>query len=185
MSLKQPLAAPRYRTTPLRPQFVGADRGESPFHRQNCLEHWGDPARVSITYFTAEEQERHRIHFIDGRLHAWSEQANELCRLCVNEGGHAVIFVMDAAGEFYFQMDFSDRRPWLSHSSLLAGAPVAGAGIMEIRQGRVFEVIPRVDYDEYELTLELHEQVLAELALRGVRLDGVPVWRSLLAGQQG
>ena len=72
-------------------------------------------------------------------------------------------YVMDAAGNFYLFDEFTN--PEIRHSSIFAGAPVAGAGNIKIEDGRIVYIDSDSGHYSSE---EVYENVLKELASRGV-----------------
>ncbi|GGL32460.1 hypothetical protein GCM10011588_54090 [Nocardia jinanensis] len=115
-----------YATTPLRPEF----RGEHlPGNRQG-----GDKF---VRYLRVEERDPYRLFAHDGLLYTGEQRPLDTTHtrtLWTPQGGRAV-FVMDEYGWFY-------ASPYhllgeFHHSSLLAGAPVAGAGEISAAGGRV------------------------------------------------
>jgi len=72
-------------------------------------------------------------------------------------------YVMDAAGNFYLFDEFT--HPEIRHSSIFAGGPVAGAGNIQIVDGRIAYI--DADSGHYPTT-GVHGNVLKELAAHGV-----------------
>ena len=90
----------------------------------------------TVHYMTPAEREQHRLFAdADGNLRSAADGS----RFDTSTGATAwsgdgrAIFVMDGSGNLYATLD--QRVGHTHHSSLLGGAPVAGAGEIEVRDG--------------------------------------------------
>lgn len=151
-----------YATTPLRPEF----RGEHlPGNRQ-----WGDKF---VRYLSAEERGPYRLFAGNGLLYTSEQQPLDTTHtrtLWTPRGGRA-IFVMDEYGWLY-------ASPYhllgeFHHSSLLAGAPVAGAGEISVVGGSVVLVSDHSTH--YGPARRFTRQVVDSLARQGLPVDRLDV----------
>lgn len=83
-----------------------------------------------------------------------------------DDESHA-IFVMDGSGNLYATLDFPIGR--VHHSSLLAGAPVVGAGEIKVRAGRLLAMNRQSGH--YQPTTEMNALVMQTLIAQGLRPD--------------
>ncbi len=107
-----PLAAAKHDTTPLLERYVGEQDGDDP-----------------VRYFGPVEREAARVLVRDGKL---------VSRAGAPLDAKEALFVMDAAGNFYATPGLELGR--VHHSSLLAGAPVAAAGTLDVATGTLLLV---------------------------------------------
>ncbi|RSN40761.1 hypothetical protein DMC64_33895 [Amycolatopsis sp. WAC 04197] len=87
-----------------------------------------------VEYFSPERREEHRVFVRDGRLY-WARDGSPLNTPAVTGPFDKSIFAMDPEGNLYVSLTCVSGR--LHHSSLLAGAPVAVAGHIEVVNGRL------------------------------------------------
>jgi hypothetical protein len=73
---------------------------------------------------------------------------------------------MDGQDNLYASLDQEVGR--LRHSSLLAGAPVAGVGEIEVQNGRLVAMTDRSGH--YEPAPEMNDRVLDQLRSQGLRI---------------
>jgi hypothetical protein len=81
------------------------------------------------------------------------------------------IFVMDEKGKIYvYDGDYlSETMELIFHSSLLAGKPVASAGEIFVKDGKIVIINDRSGH--YHPSPEIFGQVVEELGRRGVKLE--------------
>ncbi|MET9210749.1 MULTISPECIES: hypothetical protein [unclassified Nocardia] len=151
-----------YATTPIQENF----RGE---HLPgNSV--WGDKR---VVYLTPSERESYRIIVHDGFLYDARGQlidTSDAHTLWSPEGGRA-IFVMDGSGDLYSSPHHVLGE--FHHSSFLAGEPAAGAGEIDVRQGRVRLISDQSSH--YRPARRYTEQVVDSLARQGVQVDDLQV----------
>ncbi|MCZ8379334.1 hypothetical protein O6P37_10700 [Mycobacterium sp. CPCC 205372] len=127
-----------------------------------------------VTYLDEAAREARRITIRDGIVYDSSgkpfDTSKGVSAFGPNHGGRA-IFVMDAHGNLYAST-FQKFRVF-HHSSFLAGAPVAGAGELVVKNGRI-ELLSDCS-GHYQPGLALTQQVLDQLASQGIRLDASSV----------
>ena len=117
------LSGPPYGTTPMLSAYVGEEFSPNPV--------WGSSA---VKYLSATDRAQYALTFVGGTIRdAGGNLFDTQDAATLHSATGRAIFVMDANGEFYaskYQMvgDFH-------HSSLLAGAPVAAAGELEVENG--------------------------------------------------
>ncbi|OUL31936.1 hypothetical protein BV378_01330 [Nostoc sp. RF31YmG] len=86
------------------------------------------------------------------------------------------IFVMDASGEFYAVDEGAERmkrEQKVHHSTLLSGEDVAGAGEIQIRDGKVEVITDQSGH--YQPSIVQTHQVVKSLQKKGVALESVGV----------
>ena len=134
-----------YPTIPMSKALIGEDK---PGH---------DGKHGVIHYFTPEEREDHRVIIVGGQVYdhvgaPYQAPPNKL------------MYVMDKSGNFYFfnQKGHEDNR----HSSVFAGAPVAGAGEIMVVNGKVAEI--NRDSGHYSPPQRIFDNVMRELEKDGV-----------------
>ncbi|MGE3260889.1 MAG: hypothetical protein AB7K68_03820 [Bacteriovoracia bacterium] len=138
-------------------------------------EHWGKTAngpRLKVRYFSPEERAKLEIKVDEQGLFRSAD--GSLLDSCVRTLGapkncEPGIFVMDAEGRIYFYSGPMNRHAEqaVHHSSFLSGLPVASAGMLEFRQGRLISVNSTSGH--YRPTRAFFEQVFTELEKRGVK----------------
>lgn len=127
----------------------------------------------SVERWPAEEIEKHRIvvdqdgllRHIDGRLFDTRDAI-----LWNNEGGKA-IFTMDSHGNIYASLE--QERGRIHHSTLSSGRPVAGAGELEVIDGRLTEITGNSGH--YKPLRSNTQSVINELGGRGVDMSSVSI----------
>ncbi|MBF6286405.1 hypothetical protein [Nocardia cyriacigeorgica] len=151
-------AGGRYRTTPIRPEFVGE---HLPGNRR-----WNGS---QVSYLDEQERQPYRLHIRDGRLYDSRGQLFDTAAartLWTPQGGRA-IFVMDADGVLYSSPHHILGK--FHHSSFLGGAPSAGAGELAASFG-VIRVIS--DHStHYRPPRHITAQVVDSLRRQGVAID--------------
>lgn len=150
---------PTFPTTPLPEHW----RGEDDPPEVNRI--WG---RRQVVYLDADQRERFRIFSRDGLLYDRRGDlfdTSEGNSLWSDEG--RAIFVMDQYGNFYASTEHAPG--WFHHSSFLAGGPVAGAGELEVTQGRLVALSDQSGH--YRPPQALTNQVVGVLRGAGVKID--------------
>ena len=136
------VAVGKYPTVTIRSGKVGADKA------------------AGVTYFDAVQREARRIDIRDGLVY---DHAGALLHETKSKRHDLNNYVMDAAGTFYLFDEFT--TPNIRHSSIFAGGPVAGAGNIQISDGRIVYIDS--DSGHYPST-KVFANVLTELRARGV-----------------
>ncbi|MFE7722602.1 hypothetical protein ACFU44_26570 [Nocardia rhizosphaerihabitans] len=155
-------AAHAFATTPLRPEFAGEHLAGNRVWRGS-----------HVTYLGAADRARFRLSARDGLLYTADGtlfDTTEASTLWSPSGGRA-IFVMDADGLIY-----SSPRHLLGrfhHSSFLAGCPVAAAGELVARNGRIILVSDHSTH--YRPARRFTNQILDSLRAQGIPTDAVSV----------
>ncbi|MEU6561084.1 hypothetical protein [Nocardia nova] len=122
-----------------------------------------------VRYLTEQERQGYRVRFENGLAYDSSSRlldTRNTATLWTPQGGRA-IFVMDASGTLYWS-------PWhvlgeFHHSSLLAGAPVAGAGEIGATEGHVHLISDKSTH--YRPEQRFTRQVVESLHNHGVFLN--------------
>lgn len=125
------------------------------------------PFRTPVHYMSAEEREAHRL-FVDGdgclrRAHDGSLFDTSSARTLHSGVGRA-IFVMDGHGNLYATLE--QRLGHIHHSSLLGGADVAGAGEIEVINGRLGAMTDQSGH--YQPKPEMNDRVMESLRRQGL-----------------
>jgi hypothetical protein len=114
---------------------------------------------VLIHYMSAEERERSRVVIVAGTLYTSTGQPTPY-----GADGEKLNYAMDTAGNFYL---FNQTgRPELRHSSFFGGGPVACAGNLEVRNGKIVHIDSNSGH--YSPSGKMFQNVLAELKKDGV-----------------
>jgi hypothetical protein len=138
-----------YQTKPMN----GSRRGED----KRIVDHG-----VLIHYMSDQERENARVVIVDGELYTASGEPTPFGR-----GGEKLNYVMDAAGNFYI---FDQTgHPDLRHSSFFDGGPVACAGDLVVKNGRIVKI--NHNSGHYSPSSKMFQNVLTELKKDGVDLS--------------
>lgn len=147
-----------YRTTSLLSEYVGE---EDP---QNDI--WGHPVR----YLSETERNSFLLTFRAGKVcDGDGNPFDTTAAATLHSGAGRAIFVMDAHGNFYASKYQAVGE--FHHSSLVAGAPVAAAGEVEVRSGVL--KAPSDKSGHYRPTRSFTNQAIDQLRTNGVDLQGV------------
>ncbi len=149
-----------YDTTPLQPEFQGEHILGNPV--------WGSTA---VDYLTTEKAASYRLFANHGVVyrnndHTQPFDTTHARTLWTPDGGRA-IFVMDADGHLYSSPEHVLGR--FHHSSFLAGQPVAGAGEIQVVQGRVQLLSDHSTH--YRPARRFTRQVVDSLRRQGIPFD--------------
>ncbi|MFJ2835078.1 hypothetical protein ACIO52_06890 [Nocardia sp. NPDC087230] len=150
--------ATRYETTPVLATFHGEHLAENPV--------WDGK---QVKYLDDTERQNFRLHSYDGLLHDHKGELFDTAKaqtLWTPQGGRA-IFVMDHDGYFY-SAPFHILGEF-HHSSLSAGAPVAGAGEIQAASGQVVLVSDQSSH--YRPARKYTHQVLDSLRRQGINVS--------------
>lgn len=152
----------RYPLYPMLDQYKGEETGGG---------HYG----TVITYLTPEARDRHVLRVDDGKL---VDANGEVLDPQLGGDGHDkrsgfAIFVMAGDGTIYVSFDHDQGK--FHHSSLVAGAPVAGAGDMTVIDGDLLEISNSSGH--YRPPSKSLAHVVARLTEMGVDMSGVKVTR--------
>ncbi|NEW42576.1 hypothetical protein GV794_24845 [Nocardia cyriacigeorgica] len=147
-----------YETVPLREEFAGENL---PGNRV-----WNGS---QVVYLDEHERQRYRLHIRDGFVYDDEGRPFDTTAaktLWTPQGGRA-IFTMDADGTLYSSPHHVLGQ--FHHSSLLAGAPVAGAGEIAAMNGVVQLISDHSTH--YRPPRHITEQVVDNLRSQGVTID--------------
>lgn len=149
----------KYLTTPRGAQFEGEHLpGNRVWHGTH------------VHYLSDAELPGYRVRIRDGLLYGPDGAAFDTRDAYTHWSGRGrAIFVMHGDGAFYSAREH--RVGEFHHSSLGQGKPVAGAGELEAREGRLLAITDHSSH--YCPPRRFTEQVLAELAEGGVDLRRV------------
>lgn len=120
---------------------------------------------AGVIYFDASQRDARRVTIRDGLVY---DTTGTLIRDTESKHRNQNNYVMDAAGNFYLFDEYSN--PKIRHSSILAGAPVAGAGNIQIENGRIVYIDSNSGHYP---SARVFSNVLAELAAHGVDVDAL------------
>jgi hypothetical protein len=121
----------------------------------------------TVHYLTPAEREQHRLFVdTDGRLRSVGDgrRYDTSAGVTAWSGDGRAIFVMDGNGNLYATLD--QRVGQFHHSSLLGGEPVAGAGEIEVRKGRLVAMTDQSGH--YEPTARMNDRALQSLHDQGL-----------------
>lgn len=120
----------------------------------------GEDKARGVIYLDASQREQRRLLIRNGLVY---DSTGKPLRDTRSKHKNQNNYVMDAAGNFYLFDEFT--TPNIRHSSVFAGGPVAGAGNIRIKDGRIVYIDS--DSGHYP-TQPLFGNVLKELASCGV-----------------
>ena len=145
---------PRYRATPMHPDFIGEN---VPGNKV-----WFGS---TVRYLSEEERAELKLSTRGGRIFdAKGNLFDTAGSPALESNTHRAIFVMDEHGNFFASKSHFVGR--FHHSSLLAGAPVAAAGEIEVRNGELIAISDRSGH--YLPGRKFTDQAIAELQRCGV-----------------
>ncbi len=149
-----------YDTTPLQPEFHGEHIPGNDV--------WGSTV---VDYLEPVQAAKYRLFANNGTVyrnndHTQPFDTTHARTLWTPDGGRA-IFVMDADGHLYSSPDHILGR--FHHSSFLAGQPVAGAGEIQVIQGRVQLLSDHSTH--YRPARRFTRQVVDSLRRQGIPFD--------------
>ena len=128
------------------------------------------PQPPQVRYLDGVERERFRVLVDDqGRLYRLANEEGRLRKKLLNQDD--AIYVMDMHGNLYVG---EKRLGEIHHSSFFAGEPVAGAGYMTVRKGRVVEIDNSSGH--YRPSEKHLDQVVGHLRKQKVEVDKVEVY---------
>lgn len=150
-----------YETTVLDPEFVGEH------HSDGYFDWTGSPG---VEYLDEVKREELRITIRDGLLYdargMLFDTADGRSAHNVDSDGRA-IFVMDEHGNLYASLE--QRLGYFHHSSFFGGNPVAAAGELIVKDGRIELVTDHSGH--YQPGRAQTQQLLDQLASQGVTVD--------------
>lgn len=151
-----------YPTIPMRDRYRGENQVDV---------YGGGGSEMPVRYFKEQTRKTLEIGVDDAGLLRKAD--GSLLNTCypVTADCPPAIFVMDAQGKIYvYDGDYlSETMELIFHSSLLAGKPVASAGEIFVKGGKVVEINDRSGH--YHPSPEIFGQVVEELRRRGVKLE--------------
>ncbi|WP_188150891.1 RHS repeat-associated core domain-containing protein, partial [Teredinibacter waterburyi] len=129
---------------------------------------------VAVTYLAPEQRNDYEVGIENGLLvHKGGSLAGRpVDTLDAGDawsGTGKAIFVMDTQGKIYLSNSYPVAE--FHHSSFLAGAPVASAGMMNVANGMILEVSN--DSGHYQPPQSLNDQVMNELRDQGLGDDSL------------
>ena len=130
-----------------------------------CKASHGNP--LLIKYLSEDEQEAYKLEIVDGAAYLGGKKLPHLDADEDPETVREYIFSMDTEGQIYIKENSPLSACRFHHSSFVAGGPVAGAGHMKIRQGKIISVNNFSGH--YHPPDKLLDQVLAVLKKNNVR----------------
>lgn len=141
-----PKTHPLYQTKPMSNSKKGEDK--------TIVDHG-----VLIHYMSSAERENSRAVIVNGKLYTPKGTPTPY-----GSDGEKLNYVMDASGNFYL---FNQTgHPELRHSSFFDGGPVACAGNLDVKNGKIAHIDRNSGH--YGPTAKMFQNVLAELKKDGV-----------------
>ena len=117
--------------------------------------------KKNIVYLTEEQRQAYRIVIHNGLVY---DPSGNVIPDSKSDHDNHINYVMDSAGNFYLFNEYEHRE--IRHSSILAGAPVSGAGEIVIRDGKI--TLIDSDSGHYRKASKIFSNVLLELQSNGV-----------------
>lgn len=121
--------------------------------------------KKGVVYLTEEDRAKTVLYIVNGMAFDYIGTA---IPQTVSKNANHNNYVMDAAGNFYLFDEFT--HPEIRHGSIFAGGPVAGAGEIIIKGGRVTYIDSNSGH--YPST-KVYENVKKQLELDGVDVQNV------------
>ena len=153
-----------YETTSLKSDYYGEDNPNNP-NRWNRM--FGND--VVCKYLDESQRTPYEVTVNNGLLvHASGPLKGQLVDTSTmtslhSRGKNTAIFVMDPEGKLYIG---SHTPGEFHHSSFLSGAPVASAGEMTVKNGKILEISNESGH--YQPKQSLNNQVISELKHKGM-----------------
>lgn len=136
------------------------------------LDHYAKhDAHYGIPYFNAAQQKAHQLSFRGGKIYDAQGRLFDTSRAAANNvGTPRATFTVNPNGQFS-AINGGGGFKGIHHSTLSAGAPVAGAGEMRVVQG----VLKEIDNGSghYRPSAEIHKQVMDLLQRNGIDISKV------------
>ena len=158
-------------TVDLRDKYVGESERCTEGQRGTlcCLP--GDKKNRMVRYLSVEERKQFQMDIVDGKLMQGGKLLPHL-----EPGGDAnteieYLYSMDEQGMIYIEKASPMLTCKFHHSTFVAGAPVAGAGQIKIRQGKATFIDNCSGH--YRPSDDLMDQVLAVLKQQNIEVDQV------------
>jgi len=149
------------------------------FVGENQVDVYGKAARDPVRYF--KDQTRKTLEIAVDENGLLRKADGKLLNTCypATTDCPAAIFVMDEKGKIYVYSGdyFTENMELIFHSSLSAGKPVASAGEIFVKEGKLLEINNRSGH--YLPSMEVFGQVIAELEARGVSTAETKVVKAL------
>lgn len=124
----------------------------------------GKAAKQQVSYLTDDQRIAYKFTFTGSNI-LFSQEAQDAG---MNNYDGEVIYVLDGTDSFYFGVKSVGT---FHHSSMLAGAPVAGAGTMIVRHRAISEVNNHSGH--YKPGMEEMRKVAKAMAVRGAAVDAI------------
>ena len=165
-----------YMAVPLQDHYAGEE------FPNNAV--WADKQRKVTHYADDEERQEYAVTFVEGEAFRSDGVVMDTQGIRPTAGlrdaaPDRMIFAMDTEGTLYaeessaWQDDPAHAGERFHHSSFLAGGDVAGAGELQVREGRVEAVSDRSGH--YRPPLEATGEVITSLQEQGVQTEAVGV----------
>lgn len=132
---------------------------------------------LNSNYFTIEKRLRTMIFYKNGLFLDYKQNIIHTFKYYIyaNTEVEQERFVMDEYGNIFLNIDKKD----IKHSYFLAGKPVASAGWLKIRYGKLEDVF--INSGHYRPNLIQQLQIIIELLKRGIeKFNFILVWSSFL-----
>jgi hypothetical protein len=148
------MAAGTYRATPMHPDFIGEDVPGNKVWSGSTVKYLGEEERAEL-----------KLSIRGGEIFdAKGDLFDTTGSRALESNTRRAIFVMDEHGNFFAsKLHFVGR---FHHSSLLAGAAVAAAGEIEVRNGELIAISDRSGH--YLPGREFTDQAIQELEKCGI-----------------
>ncbi len=146
-----------YITQAMRQNYIG----------EHIVSRWGTP----VQYLDEVARSAYELTVKDGLLYDASGKLFDTTASATARGQGKAIFVMDENGRIFAST--YQKVGQFHHSSFLAGKPVAAAGEIIVKNGKVIALNNQSGH--YRPTAEVVMQFLKELQRRGVKTGGVRV----------
>lgn len=158
-------------TVALRDKYVGENERCAQGQRETLCCIPGDGKDRMVQYLSVEERKQYVLEFVEGKLIQGGRPLPHLEQGADPNTEAEYLYSMDAQGVVYIKPASPALTCKFHHSSFVAGAPVAGAGQIKIRQGKATFIDNCSGH--YRPSDELMDQVLSVLRQNNVEVERI------------
>ena len=158
-------------TVDLRDKYIGESEQCTEGQRETlcCLP--GDKKNRMVRYLSVEERQRFKMDIVDGKLMQGGKLLPHIEPGADPNTEIEYLYSMDEQGAIFIEKASPMLTCKFHHSSFVAGAPVAGAGQIKIRQGKATFIDNCSGH--YRPSDDLMDQVLSLLKQQNIEVDRV------------
>lgn len=158
-------------TVALRDKYVGENERCTQGQRETLCCIPGDGKDRTVQYLSVEERKQYVLELVEGKLIQGGRPLPHLEQGADPNTEVEYLYSMDAQGVVYIKPASPALTCKFHHSSFVAGAPVAGAGQIKVRQGKATFIDNCSGH--YRPSDELMDQVLSVLRQNNVEVERI------------